>query len=418
MRILHIVEATIAGVRTHVQTLVGGLAPHGVQSVVVCPLRRQNSHGDEQFVNYLTSVGIPIWPVAMQRSISPRADAAALQRLITILRHESFDLVHLHSSKAGFLGRLAVRASGNPAAVVYSPHGLAFLGTTQHAHKQFYLRLEQLAGPLCERIIAVSPGERDVIIAAGIARPERVVCVPNGIVAPPRLTDAERAATRAMLGIPANAPLIGTAARLAPQKNPGRFLAAAAQVLRVLPEAHFVWCGGGDLAEVARTEAARQGIAHACHFIGHREDARRIMAAYDIFWLTSDYEGLPIAPLEAMALGVPIIATDVLGTRDLLCTGAGLLVPAEDTAALAQATVRLMQYPERRVQLARAGFRYFLAQGSAEQMLEAMLHVYESLVLERGKGIAMPYHRALFSASTLLPAAQGLPASGIRGENP
>ena len=378
MRVLHIVEATIAGVRTHVQALATGLADHGIQSEVACPLRRQNSFGDEQFVEYLTNAGIVIQPVAMQRSIDARADAAALRRLIVILRSTSYDLVHLHSSKAGFLGRLAVRASGSRAAVVYSPHGLAFLGAGSAARNRFFLQLERLAGQLCDRIVAVSPSERDLIVERGLAPAERVVCIPNG-VAVPEVPVASRAAVRAELGIPASAPLIGTAARLAPQKNPGLFVAAAAFVLQQQPAAHFVWCGGGELMAEARAQAESRGIAHACHFIGHRDDAAAIVAAYDVFWLTSRYEGLPLAPLEAMAQGVPVIATDVLGTRDLLRTGAGLLAPADDAEALAAATARLLGLPERRAQLAEAGQRYFRQHGTADAMLDAVAKLYWSL---------------------------------------
>lgn len=378
MRVLHIVEATIAGVRTHVQALATGLVQHGVQSEVACPLRRQNSFGDEQFVEYLTNAGIPIRPVAMQRSIDPRSDAAALHRLIAILRSTPYDLVHLHSSKAGFLGRLAARASGSRAAVVYSPHGLAFLGAGSAAKNQLFLQLERLAGQFCDRIIAVSPSERDLIISHGLAPAERVACIPNGVAAP-KVPASSRAAVRAELGIPAGAPLIGTAARLAPQKNPGLFVAAAALVLQQQPAAHFVWCGGGELMAEARAHAESRGIAHACHFLGHRDDAAAVVAAFDLFWLTSRYEGLPLAPLEAMAQGVPIIATDVLGTRDLLRTGAGLLAPASDASAFASATIRLLALPERRAQLAEAGRRYFRQHGTADAMLGAVAKLYWSL---------------------------------------
>jgi len=383
MRILHVVEATIAGVRTHVQVVTAGLDQRRFQSVVACPLRRENACGDDQFVNFLTSVGIPIVPVAMRRSISPRADIAALRQLIGILQSQRFDVIHLHSSKAGFLGRLAARIAGGSAAVVYSPHGLSFLGNRSPSERQLYLALERIAGRLCDRIIALSASEHQIIAQAGLISPDRIVQIENGI--PPIALPAgfDRAAMRRTLGQPDDAPLIGTVARLSWQKNPRLFLEAAAQVLRDQPAARFVWCGGGELHAMASAYSRELGIDEACCFLGHRNDAHQVLAALDYFWLTSDYEGLPLAPLEAMALRVPIIATDVVGTRDLLASGAGLLVPCGDAAALATATIRLMRAPERAAALGAAGYSYFLANGTAERMLGALEQLYCQLVAER-----------------------------------
>jgi glycosyltransferase involved in cell wall biosynthesis len=383
MRILHVVEATIAGVRTHVQVVTAGLDQRRFQSVVACPLRRENACGDDQFVNFLTSVGIPIVPVAMRRSISPRADIAALRQLIGMLQSQRFDIIHLHSSKAGFLGRLAARIAGGSAAVVYSPHGLSFLGNRSPAERQLYLALERIAGRLCDRIIALSASEHQIIAQAGLISHDRIVQIENGI--PPIALPAgfDRAAMRRTLGQPDDAPLIGTVARLSSQKNPRLFLEAAAQVLRDQPAARFVWCGGGELRAMASAYARELGIDEACCFLGHRNDAHQVLAALDYFWLTSDYEGLPLAPLEAMALRVPIIATDVVGTRDLLASGAGLLVPCGDAAALATATIRLTRAPERAAALGAAGYTYFLANGTAERMLGALEQLYCQLVAER-----------------------------------
>jgi glycosyltransferase involved in cell wall biosynthesis len=383
MRILHVVEATIAGVRTHVQVVTAGLDQRRFQSVVACPLRRENACGDDQFVNFLTSVGIPIVPVAMRRSISPRADVAALWRLVGVLRHQRFDVIHLHSSKAGFLGRLAARIAGGSAAVVYSPHGLSFLGDQSLAKRQLYLALEKFAGRMCDRIIAVSAGEHQIITQSGLISPDRIVQIDNGIAPIALPAGFDRSALRCALGQPSDAPLIGTVARLSSQKNPRLFLEAAAQVLRNEPDARFVWCGGGELLEMARAYAHDLGIAAACCFLGHRSDAHQVLAALDYFWLTSDYEGLPLSPLEAMALRVPIIATDVVGTRDLLASGAGLLVPRGDAQALAAATIRLIHSPERAAALRSAGYAHYRANGTAERMIGALEQLYCGLVAER-----------------------------------
>src|SRR6266545_1449341 len=220
MRILHVVEATIAGVRTHVQALATGLDRRRFQSVVVCPPRREHSFGDERFVTYLTSAGIPVLPVPMRRSISPVADVAALSRLFAILRRERFDIVHLHSSKAGFLGRLAARMAGG-AAVIYSPHGLSFLGNHGPATRRLYLTLEQIGGRMCDRIIATSASERATIVARRLAPAGKVAQIDLGIDPDPLPPGFDRTAQRTALGIPDGARLIGALPRSgAPRRRP------------------------------------------------------------------------------------------------------------------------------------------------------------------------------------------------------
>jgi glycosyltransferase involved in cell wall biosynthesis len=362
-----------------VQGVTTGLDQSRFQSTVACPLHREHSYGDDQFVTYLTSAGISVVPVAMRRAISPRSDLAALLRLVSLFRRERFDIIHLHSSKAGFLGRLAARIAGTSAIVVYSPHGLSFLGDQRPIQRLLYLTLERLAGRLGDRIIAVSDSEREQILRARLAPADRVVCIEGG-VAPIRLpSDYDRAAQRRALGQAGEGPLIGTVARLSAQKNPFMFVEAAAHVLRNLPGARFVWCGGGELADAAQGHAHQLGIAGACRFLGHRDDRHQILAALDVFWLTSDYEGWPLAPLEAMALHVPIVATDVVGTRDLLGRGTGLLVPQRDAQRLAATTLALLRSPERRTELARAGYAFYSENGTADRMIRLLERFYDSL---------------------------------------
>lgn len=380
MRVIHIVEATIAGVRTHVYALATGLNQRGFQSVVACPPRRQHAFGDDRFVSSMASAGIQVLPVPMRRAISPRADAAALLRLAAILRREQFDIIHLHSSKAGFVGRLAAQLAGGRAAVVYTPNGLAFLGDIGAAKRRLYLGLERLAGPLADRIIAVSPSERATIITRGIAPAARVALIPMGVEPLGALGAPERAAQRQALGVPEPAVVIGTLARVAAQKNPLLFVAAAAAVLRRDPRAFFVWCGDGELRAAAIAAAQAQGIAARCAFIGHREDARRVLAAFDLFWLTSDYESFGLATVEAMTLGLPVIATDVQGSCDVVARDvSGLLVPPRDPQALAAATVGLLASPARMQALGQAGRARAHECFGSGQMLDATAGLYREL---------------------------------------
>jgi glycosyltransferase involved in cell wall biosynthesis len=382
LKVLYVVEATIAGVRRHVTQLACGLDRQRFEATVACPLLRDRAYGDEQFVADLRAADVAVVPLSVRRAIHPRSDAAALKQLIQHLRAGRYDIVHAHSSKAGFLARLAARLADRPG-TVYTPHGLYFLGLRSAAQRRFYLTLEQFAARLTDRIVAVSPGEREVLLRYRIARPEQIVWIANGI-SPARLPDAyDRAATRRALGQETDGLLIGSVARLSAQKNPFMFVDAAAQVLRNLPDARFVWCGGGELAAAAQQRADDLGMAHAVRWLGHREDAMEVLAALDVFWLCSTYEGAPYVLLEAMAQRVPIVATDVVGSRDMLREGNGLLVPSGDAAALGRATLMLAAQPERHAALAGAGWRWYAEHGSVQRMIAQTEQLYVELAARR-----------------------------------
>jgi glycosyltransferase involved in cell wall biosynthesis len=382
MRVLQVVEATVFGVRTHVQTLVTGLHRRCYQTFVACPPRRRASFGNEQFVRYLTEAGVPVLPVAMQRAINPIADGLALMELTNIIRRGQYDLVHTHSSKAGILGRVAARIAGH-VPVIYSPHGLFFLGDHGPVKRRIYCGAEQAAGRLCDRIIASSPSERDVVLANRLIAPDKVVCIQHGIPIPTLPSSSDRTAQRAALGLPADVPVIGTLARMVAQKNPLLFVDAAASVAKSYPQARFMWCGDGELRAAAEARAHKHGIAAQCHFIGYREDAQAILPALDLFWLTSDYEGLPYAVMEAMAAGLPVVATDVVGSHDLLDGAVGVLIPPRNPHALAQATVALLSDPARAQALGQAGRARILERFTVDRMLDQIIQLYETLITER-----------------------------------
>lgn len=378
MRVLHIVEATTAGVRRHVQELVCGLDGQHVHITVACSPRR-DTFGDNRFVHDLSRANIPVCLVPMSREIHLYQDGYALLRLIHIIRSGNYDIVHTHSSKAGFLGRLAARMVGTPK-TIHTPNGLYFLGLSSPLKRRFYLMLEQLAAHFSDCIIAVSPSEHAVLQRYKVAPPNRTVCIENGItpITPP--PNYDRYQQRQTLGQSDDNLIIGTVARLTEQKNPFMFLEAAAHILRNLPATRFVWCGGGELIEATEHYADRLGITHACCFLGHRDDVAEIMSTFDIFWLTSNYEGLPQVLLEAMSLSIPIIATDVVGSRDALGGIAGWLVPPGDAQALAQTTLMLIRRPDWRASLAHAGHAQFLERGGADRMVRATENVYKRLV--------------------------------------
>lgn len=345
---------------------------------VACPLRREGDYGESGFVDDLRRAGCAVTPLPLRRSISPARDAAALQALVALMRRDRPDLVHTHSSKAGFVGRLAARIAGVPA--VHTPHGLHFLGQRSPLGRRFYLQLERAAARWCRRLIATSPGEQRELLRWRIAPAAQIVQIANGVRPPPPLTPDERAALRTQRSIPAGAPLVATLARVTAQKNPQLFVRAAALVAKRLPEAHFMWIGTGELLDEARAQAQELGLAARCHFLGHVEDGAALLPMCDAFWLTSRFEGLPYALLEALACGLPAVATDVVGNRDALDDGrCGVLVPPDQAAELAEATAHLLTHPAEAAALGLSGRARVLAHYTQQQMIERTAQLYEDI---------------------------------------
>ena len=177
LRILHVVEATTAGVRRYVTALAVGLRARGMDMAVAAPWQRRENYGDTAFVEDLKRHSVPFYPVPMQRRIG-LWDASAFSALCRLLQGGCFTLVHTHSSKGGFLGRMAARRCHVP--VAHTPNGLYFLEKTGIG-RQFYLDLERLAGRLAIAMVAVSDGEKDVLVRNHIVTPTRIRVIHNGV---------------------------------------------------------------------------------------------------------------------------------------------------------------------------------------------------------------------------------------------
>jgi glycosyltransferase involved in cell wall biosynthesis len=298
------------------------------------------------------------------------------------VRHGHYDLIHTHSSKAGFLGRLTARLSGVPA--VHTPNGLYYLG--QHGFKhRFYRALEQQAGHLTTEMIAVSEGEREVIARDRLMKPDRLCVIENGVDASQirrRADSAEAHRLRAALNLNGRRPIVGAAGRMVPQKDPLTFVRAAARLKQAIPEAIFVWCGDGELR--AETERLAAQVNVPLIVAGHQENSAAIMRAFDVFVLPSIYEGLPFALLEAMALGLPIVATDIIGIRDVLGQeAAGWLTAPQDAAALAVTIARAWSEQEEARRRARTAQQLVEARFSVEHMVQQHLALYEHILQEK-----------------------------------
>ena len=275
--------------------------------------------------------------------IAPFADLRVFLRMIRLMRRERFQIVHTHSSKAGVMGRLAAWIARTPI-IVHTFHGFSFHDFMSVRRRAAYLFLERLAQPAADEIFAVAPQIAREAVERRLARPGQISVVPSAVELDqiPFETDPT---VRAELGIPESSPLIGTVGRLDFQKSPVDFVRMAALVAHERPDARFVMVGDGMLEQEAREEAAKLGAPVL--FTGFRPDAARIASAFDVFVVSSLYEGLGRSLTEALASGRPAVATAVNGVPDLVEPGAtGLLVNPRDPKALAASVLWMIEHPE------------------------------------------------------------------------
>ena len=283
-----------------------------------------------------------------RRSLSPRMDLLAFWELFRLCRREKFDVVHTHTSKGGFLGRIAARLAGVPL-VIHTAHGFYFNQMNCGPKAAvFYRFLEKFASHFCDLIISVNEEDRLSAIEKGVVRPSKIHTVINGIntkrfenVVPPD-------SLRRELDPSGQAILIGTTGRLMPQKGYHYLIQAMPTVLREFPGARVIFVGDGPLESELKGLAGQLGVSDQCRFLSFRTDIPELLASFDIFVLPSLWEGLSISLLEALAAGKPIVATNIKGNREVIDHGVnGLLVNPGDPAALAEGIIHLIRDKEK-----------------------------------------------------------------------
>jgi L-malate glycosyltransferase len=336
MRICHVASGDLwAGAEVQVFTLLEFLRRQPGVEVSAILLH------DRELARRLRGLGLDVAVIDQTRLALPRLVYA----LFEALRARRPDVVHAHRYKETILGTMAARALGI-GAIVSTVHGFpseeGYSGLARYK-MQLNLWLERRVTDRHHRaVVAVSQD-----MAAALRRRLRVpvAVIPNGVPLPdgdPGGGLLERGAVRALLGLDAADVVLGTACRLVPVKGLDTLLVAAGEVVRRAPRTRFVLLGDGPLMPALRRQAAELGLQRHVLLPGHRPDVRPYLRAFDLFVLPSIAEGLPMALLEAMAAGLPVVASAVGGVPEVVREGVeGLLVPPGAPAPLAAALSRL-----------------------------------------------------------------------------
>jgi glycosyltransferase involved in cell wall biosynthesis len=322
------------------------------------------------------------------REAAPGRDLVALARLIRLMRRERPALVHTHTSKAGFLGRLAARLSRVPA-VIHQPHGHIFYAYYGPRLTAFYVRLERVAARWTDRIVTLTERGTEEHLAHGIGRRGQFVTIPSGVpTAELQARAPTRARARNRLGLAADDFVIVGVGRLILVKGFDLLIAALARVLGEVPAARVLMVGEGPEQAALTAQAAALGVGGRVRLDGAVSGPEGglldYLAAADVCAAPSRNEGMGRALVEAMALGVPVVGAAVGGIPAVIgADEAGRLVAPDDPGALAAALVELGRDPGLRTKLGEA------ARARAEQFSTAVAHtrlvtLYQRLREEKG----------------------------------
>ena len=352
------------GAFEHVSNLSRGVAEAGHDVAICGPL-----------ANRANDLPVEVLPVEIVRPLSPVRDAHSIAGLASVFRRFRPDLIHSHGSKGGAMARMA-RLAKPTVPLVHTPHGFAFAGHfSSQRERTAYKLIEKTLSPLTTRVLCVC--EAEGALAATVCAERKIRVVHNGVDPP-----ASIAANPELVAIRDSGPVVCVVSGLRPGKGIETLIDALPAVLSTAPNAKIVIAGGGRERERLRERSERAGVAGSVLMIGEVDDVYGVLAAADLFVSPSWAESFPYSVLEAMALGLPIVATDVGGVGEAVEDEAtGLLVPARDAGSLSAAISRLLSEADLAARLGAAASARRRRRFSLKRMIERTLAVYDELAL-------------------------------------
>lgn len=361
VRLLLVVDSLeVGGAERQVVDLALALRRGGYEVTVACSIAGDLSGALEE-------AGIPFRPL-LNRLAKRRLSPAYAWRLRRLLRRERFDLVHAHIYASVVAAAIATLETEVPLVITEHTEASWQLWRARWVSRWVYRRVE--------RIIAVSSPIRRRLIERDGVHPDLITIVPNAVAPPPEPPPDSPPPLPAELR-----PLVGAIARLQPEKGVANFLKAAAHVAPRFPEAHFVIAGDGPLRQDLIALAENLGLGDRVHFLGFRSDASALMRSLDVLVVPSLTEGSPLVTLEAMAAGIPVVASAVGGIPDQVRHyREGLLVPAGDAGAMGDAILALLRNPDRARRLGEAGRRRATSEFGHAAMVRRIEGVYSEVL--------------------------------------
>lgn len=361
IKVLHITQAVIGGTLEYLKLFFSHIDKEKYEVELVCP-----SYGPMK--DEISSMGIKVHVIEMNRKISIIDDYRAYRQLKKYIKESKPDIVHLHSSKAGVLGRLA--AYKNKIPCVYNAHGWSFAMDVSKVKKNFYAFIERVMAKITYKIINISNFEQELAIRYKITSEERMQVIYNGIDLSKYNEKFNKEKILNELKILNHPFIIGMVARLTKQKSPETFIKVAKEVSREVKNSYFIFVGDGELRDEIEELIAKEGLKDRFLITGWTNEVGKYISIFDVGVLTSKWEGFGLALLEYMALGKPVIASKVGGIPDVIQNyNNGILVKAQNIQGFVNAIKEIDENQTLKNQMIENGYKCLREEFNIERVI-------------------------------------------------
>ncbi|MCD2528845.1 glycosyltransferase family 4 protein [Providencia huaxiensis] len=360
MNIVYIITKAdeIGGAQIHVRDLSIAMSQLGhTVTVIVGEYGALTEQLGESNINYIVES-------KLTRNISPLKDLLCVIKLRSILKKLDPDVVTLHSSKAGIIGRAALIGSKIPC--IFTAHGWAFADGISQKHQRVYILIEKLFSKFCSKIITVSHQDKNLAIKYNVAPSNKQVIIHNGI--PDNTVNFPKNNNSS------NIVNIICVARFSAQKDHVTLLKALSHIKQLNWKLNLV--GKGPLEQDVKKLANGLGLDEKISFLGERRDVNYLLSSSDIFILPSNWEGLPISIIEAMSFSLPIIASNVGGVSEMVSSSNGFLIPRGNIEAMSKAITTLLENKEDRINMGRSSRKIYCDSFNFQTMLDKTHNLY------------------------------------------
>jgi glycosyltransferase involved in cell wall biosynthesis len=328
--------------------------------------------------DYLEKVAVDLEAIRIDglgRSIKPRADLTALFKIIKEIRKFKPDVIHTHTAKAGVVGRIASILSGQKSIRVHTFHGHLLHGYFGAGKTKLVTLIEKFLALFTHQLLAVGKKVQDDLIAAGIGNTKKFAVMPPGLQLAHVPSKSE---ARQELGLDQNEIYCAFIGRITQIKRPDRFLDVVSKVRNSGTKVHFIVAGAGELLQVCQDRVAAENLPVA--FLGWREDIEVVLAAADFVILTSDNEGTPLSLIQAGMVGIPVIATNVGSTNEIVVDGKTGLLTDLSVDQLGNAVIKVATDNDLRAQMGADGKEYTMARYGVARLVKDHQDLYLRLL--------------------------------------